>query len=632
MNDRDKDNTLKGRMTMSSFRHIGLHRKTGETEYSRGEDAVKTILKNRRKQMTAAFLTLTILISGMILPATGKASAPGKTDIMVTEGQSAVEEAHEDFLTEIKAPTNAPAELPTEAPTEIPTPSPVPSAMPTPESMQTPTPAVTPESMQTPTPAVTPESTQAPTQTVTPGKEKKQDEHYANGMLKVEYTYNEQDNLQKTTYYNRYGAVTRLVTSMVWDEQGNVLQEEDQYTNRTGKYACCYYTYSYDIRGNCVYSSYTYADGTPNDTFWTYEYDSNGRKIKTTAYNTDGTVSYYTTDILYDTEDHVLGYTRWNAERQITSVYRAVWKNGIRIESTVKDEKGNITNHTTFDPVYGDILSSEYSVDGDLYNQKYSYREDGYEEDWNSYNSGYRTITEYDTEGVVVREDSYSLNRSNGSWVYKSTTIYSEDAAGNKISDTTNADGSRHHDEYDGNDNCVLSLYYNEDGSFNFGYRNEYDDYGHEICSYSLDEKQEVKYVYTYEYDSRGNQIKSVCYRGDGSFFYSFSYEYDDRGTCILQKELAEDGSIRSYEIYTYNEKGNKIRSEEYDEENQLKEYNVFEYDSNGNRIRYTSFRPDGTRSWETLYMTAEDGTEQHKSFSYNSDGTIYKEYDWESY
>ena len=459
----------------------------------------------------------------------------------------------------------------------------------------------------------------------------KPNEYYPNGNPKREYIYNDEGNLSRTNYYNRYGCITSYEISLEWDQSGNVLKNEEHYPNNTGKYAVYYNTMAYDANGNCIRSSYTYADGSPGESYSETQYDNEGRRIARTDYNADGSIEGYAVDYLYDQDKHLLGYTSLDANRNVQEVYSAVWSNGIRIESTDTDPQGTVTAHRVYDPEYGDILSSYYKGDeGSEYTDEYVYYDDYYEDTWCILSDGSRSITRYNPDGTITRSEWSKQNKATGEWVFESSTEYSVNAAGNTVENRINQDGSKNYIERDGNGNAILNKSYAADGTFEYFYANEYDSLGQQTKSARLNASGTVESYTIYEYDSNGNRIKTAYYNADGSFDFGYSCEYDANGNEIRQNSLDENGQIKSYYLKTYNSDGLCTREEYYSADGQLNNYELYEYDENRYYSHTVTYRADGTKSWETYYRVLDDGTRQRKSYSYNTDGSINKEYDWE--
>ena len=459
----------------------------------------------------------------------------------------------------------------------------------------------------------------------------KPNEYYPNGKLKAEYIYNDEGNLSRANYYNRYGYMTSYEITQKWDQSGNVLQNEEHYPNNTGQYAVYYNTMAYDANGNCIRSSYTYADGTPGETYTETQYDNEGRRISRTDYNADGSIKGYAVDYVYDQDKHLLGYTSLDADRNVQWVYNAVWSNGTRIEYTDTDPQGKVTSHRVYDPDYGDVISSYYTGDdGREYTDEYVYHDNYYEDTWSDLSEGSRYITWYNPDGTANREEYSRQNKATGEWVLESSTEYSVNAAGNKVENRTYQDGGRYYIERDGNGNAIVSKSYAADGTFEYCYVTQYNDQGQEIRSERQDANGALESYTVYEYDSNGNRSKTVYYNADGSFNFGYSYEYDANGNVIRENRLEENGQIKSFSIKTYNSDGLRIREDNYTADGQLETYELYEYDGDRNYSHTVTYRADGTKSWETYYRVLDDGTRQSKHYSYNLDGSIYKEYDWE--
>ena len=432
-----------------------------------------------------------------------------------------------------------------------------------------------------------------------------QNEFFPNGKLKKEFEFNDAGNVSKTTFYNRYGVITSYYVAEEWDANGNITRQTEVYPNNTGKYRSYNYIYSYDERGNEISWSYTYADGSAGHR-GTAEYDSKDHVLTRSGWNEKGEISYIHKNFQYDTEDHVISYASFNAEGVLQYNYHAVFENGIRVESTETDSAGKITEKYTYDPTYGDNLSSSYAgSDGARYESFWRYYSDYYEEDWRSLKYGNRTVTQYSAaDGNVIKEEGYIRENTSSEWVYDSTSKYFVNQAGNSVKDTTYADGSTYRRIQDENGNIIYSKSINADGSFFYAYSHEYDSQGRNIRSTRLTEEGNTDTFTLYDYDNQDRQILSTTYKADGSFDHSYEYIYDSKGNIVRENRLDENGRTKSYYCY--------------------------EYDDNGNYTYRGSFRADGTKSHEVYYRTLSDGTEQHKYLWYNSDGSLREEEDWE--
>ena len=300
------------------------------------------------------------------------------------------------------------------------------------------------------------------------------------------------------------------------------------------------------------------------------------------------------------------------------------------MESTEKDTQGKILGHSVYDPEFGDLLKSEYTIEGRSYLDSYSYYPDSYVEDWRDLTDGSRYIWEYASNGKKTKEKNFQQNSRTQEWILKSTTEFSVNEAGNDTEETTNADGTKRYAERDENGNVILSRGYKADGSLDYGYSYQYNDRGQEIRSDKLDSKGKTEYYVISEYDENGNRIKHVFYHPDGSFDFGYTYQYNSDGQQIRENKIDANDRIKSYSIYEYDSAGNRVREDNYNADGQLETYKIYEYDGTGLYTHSIEYRANGTKRWETFYRTSEEGEYQSKYISYNEDGTIYKEYDWE--
>ena len=376
-------------------------------------------------------------------------------------------------------------------------------------------------------------------------REMKPNEYYANGKIKIEYLYNSEGLISRINYYNRYGIVTSYEIPEKWDQNGNVLQDTDYRPFDTGKYSRYQDFYTYDERGNQLSLFYTYADGSNGYTTLT-QYDENDHVVSGTQKDPDGKIIGTSGQYQYE-NDKITGYTSYDANGQLKETVRSVYQDGVLIESTSYDPSGRIINKYTYDPIYGDNLTSEYESDGYKYEEITTYSEAYYETDWRSLSSGYRQVTRYTPEGREIKRENYRRETAKAEWTYESTTEYSTSSSGNVVEQTTYADGSKHYDEKDQNGNSILSKTINADGTFNYAYAYEYDSKGRILRTNRLKENGEIETYTLYEYNSAGLESKSICYHADGSFYYGSTSEYNGAGQKIRENSLEADGSVKSY-------------------------------------------------------------------------------------
>lgn len=463
------------------------------------------------------------------------------------------------------------------------------------------------------------------------GKARKKDEDsfYTDGRIKQKVEKNEEGNVQKITVYNRYGAVTRIDETEAWDENGNIIRANSSCPKEDGTYTRRICTYTYDAWGNRTGDQFMNEDGTPGQSA-SYEYDELDNRTKTVSYNEKGETDSILTDYGYDPAGRVISYTRLKPDGQVKEYVKNTWQDEILVERTDTDVQGMVTDRITYDPVYGDTLTSyDTSDDGIQYFSRYTYYEDSYEEDRSNFTAGYRSVLNYQPGGILTKETRYSRVDSEAEWTEQSTLFYSVNESGNKVSAEYCADGRKYETVYDANGRMTTAVSYRADGTFAYGRSCEYDSEGNEIRSNSLTESGRIESYTLYQYNEQRIRSKILHYKNDGTFIYGYSYEYDSEGRTIRSNRLGADDGIESYVLTEYNADGRMVRESSFDGSGTLKSYTEYEYDETGECSHYIQYRENSSKSYEVFYRIV-DGDRQKRSISYNPDGTVRKEYDWE--
>jgi hypothetical protein len=409
-----------------------------------------------------------------------------------------------------------------------------------------------------------------------PEQKRKQDQYYANGNIETKYEYNSNSQLQKTTYYNRFGQIEHYEVAEAWDDAGNVIEETDYYPESEAPYDICHYRYVYNGQGKVLTLSGTNADGSD---VWQYtnEYNAQGDKIRSIYYGENGSVISYNEDYVFDSDDNLISYTELDADRNVIRKYNATWENGVRVSYTEIDGQGNLTSQYTFDPIFGDELTGFYTWNGDDYSVTYTYNNDSYVMEYTDINRGYNETTTFSIDGHKTRMKTYRKDSETGIWTLNSQSEYSINSEGNEICKQTNADGSSSYQETDSHRHILLRIDYDVEGSL----------------------KSKTKY----EYDSNGREVRRSIF--------------------------GPDDQLEMYYISEYDVSGKTKRENHYNADGQLEGYWVNEYDDQGQMTRMALYRSDDTVSYENFYRYLSDGTIQRKTIDYNADGTVRSEGDW---
>ncbi len=268
--------------------------------------------------------------------------------------------------------------------------------------------------------------------------------------------------------------------------------------NANGTPASATYTHSdgaseslvYDEKGNLLRQTVVYGDDTPSDTT-TYTYNSKG--YQTSSIYQAGDYAY-TTQYTYDASNNLI------AEKS-TSNEGPGWDTVYTY-----DAAGNCLTETYSS--YGNYTSKTvrtFNAAGRRLSEKSS-------TDFGDHDSTASAMTyTYDAAGNLVKE-VYSLTtvwdgQTNSS---SYTCVYTHDANGNKLTDTTTySDGStvKLSFTYDANGNCLTEtcVRTGNDG-FSWKTSHSYDEQGNLINTVQQDEDGSVSYTYTY--DANGNMTK----------------------------------------------------------------------------------------------------------------------------
>ena len=455
-------------------------------------------------------------------------------------------------------------------------------------------------------------------------------EFYPNGKIKKQYEYDSDDNLLQITQYDRYGNILNYEISKEWDKNGYVTKSEfhpiiySVYSRSGGDYVS-YKTENaiyicdnlYDEEGNCIYQSEHKENDPDPYPYSLFQYDENNRENMETRYNKDGTIEYIKTAYQYDENDNLLGYMVKNATGKTNAVYEAVWENDIKIKS--KSSSSSEIATYIYDPNFGDTLSySSCDLNGDIrYSDQNRYSSDYYENEICSYPSRkesipfMRVIRYSAIEKKIEFEKDYSYDKEQDKWYlgeYKEYTYPDFISGRTRVYATnySNEEEIKGYSEriYDKNAKIIVSKSYDLSGVLN-SYR---------------------------EYDNNENLFRWKIYENNGKLKSMYEYEYDSIGQQVKEKHYDQNEELSEYTEYQYDSDGNRIKREIYDKDDRLTRYSAYEYDNTGYNTHNIDYLADGTKYWESFYRKLEDGTRQHKYISYNSDGSIYKEYEWESY
>ncbi len=251
---------------------------------------------------------------------------------------------------------------------------------------------------------------------------------YNNGRY-ITYTYNAEGSLAKTTYGDgntekgsyifEYDSLGRLIRSVEYDGNGNLVQRTEQLYDGIGRLSSQNW-----VIGSTAYSeSYTYDDPTATDTSGDgslstvttgtgdtieFSYDNLKRLSETEVTNDTGTLfrtgySYVPQEEENLTSTQVWAYTVWNPNYTPIVSYRHEY-----------DGVGNITK--VMDAAHSNRTLAEYSYDklGQLTQEVlYSYDEDG------NYTTTTYTYT-YDTAGNILTKSSGNVTKNysyeNSAW------------------------------------------------------------------------------------------------------------------------------------------------------------------------------------------------------------------------
>ena len=240
---------------------------------------------------------------------------------------------------------------------------------------------------------------------------KLENEYYANGNLKVEYQYDENDLLVKEIYYIQDGSEVYYYTYeghnengmptkcnhyyddsgkptgydiREYDENGLLVKKNNYSTDGSTGY-CFIYEYDengnlrventydtknvlssrdkYDENGNHIeeemFGYATYPDGTKKNTVtrYTWEYNEAGQMLKENFYGVDGNLWHYFV-YEYDERDNLIKSTYYEGNGTMTyySIYEYDEQGNI-IKASTYEQNGNLQIATEYD-IYGNIINT----------------------------------------------------------------------------------------------------------------------------------------------------------------------------------------------------------------------------------------------------------------------------------
>ena len=128
-----------------------------------------------------------------------------------------------------------------------------------------------------------------------------------------------------------------------------------------------------------------------------------------------------------------------------------------------------------------------------------------------------------------------------------------------------------------------------------------------------------------YKCDEKGNIIEETIYRPcDKKESYS-SFKYDERENIIEYMNYADDGRLIMKTVLTYDNKNNLIEGNNSSDNEIYSNRAVFRYDDKNNCIGFTSYKKDGSLSFNHEYKYEYDsrGNWIKKTTYYNGNATM---------
>ena len=262
---------------------------------------------------------------------------------------------------------------------------------------------------------------------------------------------------------------------------------------------------------------------------------------------------------------------------------------------------------------------------------EYAMHKDGYEIPTSQivyYEDGTRSISENDEYGNCVHSIEYDADDT---VIHEAFTEYEYDEEGWILHsrETSYFDGVLSFEfEYNQYGDSLLDMFYNDDGTVQYGTRSEYeyDENGSKLWEKNYDavtgrltresvyaveeidgweENYEVSEIfyeedgskYAYEYDARGNELSETIYNADSEIetVYRSEYEFDESGNVLLHNRYENERLclVVQYDVMETEDwlcHYEKIRTEIYEDGSMY----IWEYDENGEEISAGLFDKDG--------------------------------------
>lgn len=261
----------------------------------------------------------------------------------------------------------------------------------------------------------------------------------------------------------------------------------------------------YDSEDRLLKITYYNEDSSVRTTF-TYSYDEKGNKIATVMEKADGTRNYEKKS--FDAEGNLIGEYEGDSEENLVLKRELEYASGLLMKETLYNNDGTLDHVYDYEYENGVQIRKTYTLPSGYLYRSWDYEYDDAGRRTRSTDSMHEhvTITQYDEQDRVVREDHYfkdSLSRS-----------------------TVNTYG-----EY----GIIDTIYLDADGS-EIGHTRYYYENGLVTRLVSVKEDGiETENAY-WEYNADGQLIHFVNHRG-----YESTYEYNEYGDPVQEHNVCND-------------------------------------------------------------------------------------------
>ncbi|MDR1464449.1 MAG: hypothetical protein LBJ11_04010 [Oscillospiraceae bacterium] len=166
----------------------------------------------------------------------------------------------------------------------------------------------------------------------------REDSYNADGSLISYYTFQYDENGNRTRYECYYSSGLSFYETIQYDANGKQARYDQYFSDGSHSYG----TYQYDANGNQARSDFYSSDG--SHTYRTYQYDANGNQTRSDFYSSDGSLDFYYT-YQYDADGKQTGSDTYYSDGRHSYTTYQYDANGNCIRRDRYDADGKLTGY-----------------------------------------------------------------------------------------------------------------------------------------------------------------------------------------------------------------------------------------------------------------------------------------------